>query len=458
MISVPNHLRPLNGNRYGLLLFLVCLLMVACDATKRTNTGTRTTNTSRSNANTNTGKGKSAKVDTIRWKENAIESDVVVMTDQDMPKANSYNITIFVPFDSENYSQGDLMRRGTQEHRFANYYAGIKMALDDLERDGVSLNVTVKDSEAGDFTKKLNNEEKADVIIGPYDRTQLKQTAEFCKRNNIVNISPWQSSSKITSGNAYHVQLRPNQTAYYDAIVRDAISKFPMEQIYLIGRNTSKDKGRNNYFQKTAATLKQKPEGSKPLQAYTVDPDSLINDALTFDETFLPETRNALIFPQWSSEDESFIYDCLRKLAIEKGMANITVYGMPIMIDSEKITFDYFQNLDIRVARAKWVDKNKPSVKDFRRRFFQIYNALPADDALDGYDMMTFIGSNLWKNGTKFQYVLDQDRKDYLQTSFEIQKVIDKDSRSLDNFKNINYFENRNLDIIGFQRDRLVKM
>jgi len=71
--------------------------------------------------------------------------------------------------------------------------------------------------------------------------------------------------------------------------------------------------------------------------------------------------------------------------------------------------------------------------------------------------MMMFIGSNLVKEGKTFQYKLDQDRADYLQTSFDIQKVnLDKSSQN-DNFNQIDYFENTKLDMIRFQRDRLIR-
>jgi len=457
MISVPNRQQPLSGNKLSILLFGILLLFSACKTTKKSSTSRTSTNTDRTRTTTNNSRSNKAKVDTIYWKEEKLDAEIAVMTDQNMEKKGDYAVTLFIPFNSDNYSPSSLMKKGSQDFRFANYYAGVKMALKDLEREGVSMTVNVKDSESGDFTQKLNNQEKTDVIIGPYNRTQLKQTAEFCRRNKIVNVSPWQSSSKITEDNPYHVQLRPNQTAYYDAMVTDALQNFRSDQIYVIGRDSNKDQGRIRYLQKTAAALKNMDENAKPLQVYTVDPDSLINDALTYDEIFDPLNPSVIIFPHWSSEDESFIYDCLRKLAIEKGQSNLTVYGMPIFIDSDKITFDYFQNLNIRVARAKWVDRNDPKVKDFKNRFYQTYNALPADDALDGYDMMMFIGSNLWENGNKFQHVLDQDNQSYLQTSFDVQKVISKDAKRLDNFKSVNYFENRNLDIISFQRDRLVR-
>lgn len=452
MILAQNRQQPLNGNKI-ILLLVFCLFMVSSCKTKKPLTNNQGTRTNVPQSNT---QGPKSKVDTIKWTEVILENDATVINETVKEIRGSYNIALMFPFESSRYEPSQFLNKGSSENRFANYYNGVRLALEQLESDGASFNVTVLDSESGDFTAKLESLSDQDLIIGPYNRDQLKETAAFCRKNEIVNVSPWQASSKIASDNPYHIQLRPNQTAYYDAMVKDALKKYSPSQIFMIGRETSKDRGRINYFQNTAKAILNKP-ADKPLNEYFVNVDSLINDAMTYDSIFLENKTNVFLFPQWSSEDESFLYSCLRKLAIEKGSHDFVVYGMPIMIDSDKISFDFFQNLDIHCTRAKWVDKSDPDVIAFRKRYFQRYKALPEDDALDGYDMMTFIGSNLSKEGKTFQYKLDRDRSDYLQTSYDIQKVTLKKEAQLDNFNQVDYFENRKLDMIRFSKDRLIR-
>ena len=457
MILVQNRLQPLSGNKLFLLLVLCMFLVSSCKTKKKvtSNQGPRTT-TEQTNR-----PGPKSKVDTIRWTEEVLTNSNTgsVVTTQSNPEdlRSSYKITLLIPFESSRYEPEQFLAKESAGNRFANYYNGVKLALEKLEAQGANFTVKVLDSESGDFSSKLKNLTDQDVIIGPYNRDQLKETASFCRKNEIVNVSPWQASSKIASDNPFHLQLRPNQTAYYDAMLTDALNKYNASDIYMVGRDSKRDKGRINYFQKTALAILNQKSPPKPLNEYFVDVDSLINDAITYDSIFVENKTSVVLFPQWSSEDESFLYSCLRKLAIEKGNNNFVVYGMPIMIDSDKITYDFFQNLDIHCTRAKWVDKTDAKVVDFRRFYFQRYNALPLDDALDGYDMMMFIGSNLDKYGKTFQYSLDKDQAEYLQTSFDIQKVTLDKSAQLDNFNQIDYFENRKLDIVRFMRDRLVR-
>lgn len=451
MILAQNRHLPLSGNKLAFVLILLSLLVFSCKP-KKDLVDTRSTRVITNNAT----KAKS-KVDTIQWTEEILENEISRMTDQPAELRDQYKIALFLPFSTSNFNPSDFMKKGSSEIRFANYYNGIKMALDELQAEGANLYVNVQDSESDSFEAKLNQCSDYDVVIGPYSRNRLKTTADFCKKNEIVNISPWQASSKITSDNPFHVQLRPNQTAYYAAILKDALSKYNPDQIFLLGRPDKRDKGRIGYFQKLANAEKNLPKGEKSLNEYLIEVDSLDNEALTYDELFLEDNTSVFILPQWSSEDEGFLYDCLRKLAIEKTDHSVVVYGMPIMIDSDRISFDYFQNLNIKVARAKWVDRNDPKVRSFRSNYFERFDALPVNDALDGYDMMLFVGRNLMKDGKTFQYTLDQDRDSYLQTSFDVQKVMLSGDDRLDNFNNINYFENRKLDIISFDRDRLIR-
>ena len=453
MILVQNRRQLLNGSKHLMLFFFCMILVSSCVPKKKVTSDKGPRNTSQQTSKP----GPKSKVDTIQWSEEVLANHSSILNETPKEIKSSYKVALMIPFESSRYEPKQFLAKESAGNRFANYYNGVRLALEKLESKGASFSVQVIDSEAGDFTNKLNRLEDQDVIIGPYSRAQLKETASFCRRNEIVNVSPWQASSKIASDNPFHIQLRPNQTAYYDAMIEHALDKYDANQIFMIGRDTKTDKGRIGYFQRTALDILNQKSPAKPLNEYYVNVDSLINDATTYDSIFIQDKTNVFLFPQWSSDDESFLYSCLRKLAIEKGSNDFVVYGMPIMIDSDKITFDFFQNLDIHCTRAKWVDKKDPKVEEFRKYYFQRYKALPEDDALDGYDMMMFIGSNLMKEGKTFQYKLDQDRGEYLQTSFDIQKVnLDKSAQN-ENFNQIDYFENTKLDMIRFMQDRLIR-
>ena len=114
----------------------------------------------------------------------------------------------------------------------------------------------------------------------------------------------------------------------------------------------------------------------------------------------------------------------MRKLNAEKLDVHVVVYGMPIMVETDKIGFNLYKNLNLRVALESYIDKSNYRVIDFREKYYNKYGAIPNIDAFSGYDVMSYLGTNLINHGTKFQYFLPDVEQEFLHTSYDIKSVI----------------------------------
>ncbi len=365
-------------------------------------------------------------------------------------KKEIYNLALFIPFEAKtaNASTEDISTLSTS--RFVNYYAGVKLGLEEIEKEGLRFNVQVFDSErsAELVQQKINtiNKGGVDIIVGPYEREGLQVTAEYGKENNIAVISPWLASTRVTDNNPFYVQLRPSLSSHYFEMIDHVYQHFDNEEIVLVGRDIDADKNRFRYFQKTYAALTNDPLGNE-IQEFFVSEDSLSYGMTAFNDLFMNGGRKAIILPNWSYNDEDFIYSCLRRLNIEKGQSEVFVYGMPIIFDSEKMDFDFYRNLNIRMVLSEFTDWADPRVQNFERKYFQRFWDLPTSDAYEGFDMINFIGNNLLKYGLNFHLYLEEDNSRYLQTAYDIQKVYDENDEK---FENIKYLENKHLDLIQY--------
>lgn len=365
-------------------------------------------------------------------------------------KKEVYNLALFIPFEAKvtNASTEDISSLSAS--RFVNYYAGVKLGLEEIEKEGLSFNVKVFDSERSPevVAQKINSIIKGgvDIIVGPYEREGLQVTAEYGKEHNIAVISPWLASTRVTDNNPFYVQLRPSLSSHYFKMINHIHQHFENDEIVLIGRDVDADKNRFRYFQKTYAALNNDPLDDT-IQEFFVLEDSLSYGATAFNNLFVNGEKKAIIIPNWNYNDEDFIYSCLRRLNIEKGNAEIYVYGMPIIYDSEKMDFDFYKNLNIRMVLSEFTDWADPRVQDFERKYFQRFGDLPTSDAYEGFDMINFIGNNLLKYGLNFHLYLEEDNSRYLQTAYDIQKVYDENDEK---FENIKYLENRHLDLIQY--------
>ncbi len=450
MISVLNHLPRLSGNKILFSFFAIILLLGSC--TTKT-VLQKPTSSDRVIIEKPNQPEIAETIDTVVWTE-VSEEDIAPIINEtpsapDLDKKPQYNVSLLMPLDASKLSNGGGANPDLDDNKFVNFYAGAMLAFESLEQEGVSLNVNVYDTETQDLNNLLDGYEvrNSDVIIGPRDTKELNKIATFGKEREITVVSPWKSSSKITSQNPYYIQLIPGLYDHYYKIAEHAAENFDSDQVILLGRNST-DERRFKYFQQEA-----------PFREFTVDEDSLMVGETAFDSLlFSPVQTTAFIIPNYSSKDERFIYNCLRRINIEKGTKDVVVYGMPIMKDSDRTTYNFYKSLNMHICMSKFVDQDDEEIINFERAYYAKYAALPTTDAYEGYDVMMYIGRSLNEYGRNFQFHIEDDEHDYLQTSYNLEKLFKSDDLDKDNFENINYYGNKYLDIVAFKQNAFKRL
>lgn len=453
MISVPNHRQQLNGNKLlaGCLIFLA-LCFAACGSKKKV-TDSKTVYLEADKKSEDTSKMVYPPMDTVQWTEIDLSDRYDDVLDElAMNKKDRYKIALLFPFELSNNKLSDVNQPESKLGRMTQYYAGVLMALDVLEKEGLSFDVEVMDAESGRFDSKLQSCKDADVIIGPRDTDQLAVVANFGKVNGIVVVSPWKSGARISQDNPYFLQLKTGLREHYAKMLEDALSRYSPDNIFILGRKTAMDKNYVALLQSMSAAILD-VNTMKPLREFYVNEDSLINGEAAFDSIFVENDTSCFILPHWSfSSDEDFVYNVARKLSGEKGMADVVLYGMPILYESERIKFELYRSLNMRIVRSNFVDRNSQRVRAFREAYFERYRDFPIDEAFEAYDMMMFVGRSLDAYGTAFNQFLDRDDMDLIQTRYDVRKVYAEPES--DDFEDIDYYQNQHLYILRFVDDR----
>jgi hypothetical protein len=410
-----------------------------------------------------------AEVDTLPFQEEVVT--IPELPEEDMYQKygsefrDVYRIALLLPLEPQTII-GDLQAmKADLSYRFINYYAGIQLALEDLSREGLNLEVEVISSsleynDSRKFTNRLN-QLAPDLIIGPYERDLLREVAGFGRRKSIPVISPWQSSSKITQDNPFYIQLKPDIKVFYQEMVRNIDSRFIPGQVYILGREDNQpEKNRISYLQEVHQGTAEGFTQAEPYHVFFVEEDSLSQGVTAFDSIFMdPFYKDiAVIIPNWSFRDEQFIYSCMRKLNAEKAETRVHVYGMPIIRESDKIGFHLYKSLHVKLVMDGYADRTDETVKAFRKRYLETYHALPVADALEGYDMMMFVGRNLKQHGTRFQYFLTDSLQTYLQTAYRIVPRLLEGTIEAEQFDAVDYFENGHVDVWEFDYNGFRKM
>jgi len=390
-------------------------------------------------------------VDTIIWHDISEKNPPIITKQKQnviyaegLDLKDEYNVKLLIPLNSD-------AQTFPSESRFVHFYAGALKALETLDEEDIKLNVQVIDTEEGNYKVKDNLKEiltdNTDLIIGPFEREDLKVLADECKIKSIPLVSPWQTSTKITNENPYYIQMKPNLKEHFLKLAESTSGDYQKGEVVIIGKNNKETASWIQYFQETVSTNQHI---SDFYSSYFVSTDSLNAGPSAFSRLFKNNKVKAVIIPNYSYADEDFIYSCLRRLTAEKSGRNISVYGMPILYDSDKIDFDFYNALKMKVVMSDFVDLDQGKIREFRRAYLDMYGEIPSEDAVKGYDLMLYLGRHIWKYGRNFQYYLENEASSYLQSVYNIRKARSEDSPISNDPLKFDYFENKHLDIIEF--------
>ena len=191
MILAQNLRQLLNGNKLNYVIFCICLLLLSACSTSKPVKNTRSDKKPDLHKENDPTKKTKSMMDTVDWKvvnpadEPPIKGDDVF--GPGVVKKDQYHICLLMPFtDAKQQTEYGVIKPGSKQHRFINYYGGVLMALEDLESEGINLHVDVFDSQANEKTvEELLDEREirnTDLIIGPHNRNALRKTAEFAKK------------------------------------------------------------------------------------------------------------------------------------------------------------------------------------------------------------------------------------------------------------------------------------
>lgn len=473
MISVQNHHQQLSGNKFLILLFLVVLIFSSCDIFKPAQTGTKEDivldpiTGKRKIYNKKTKKYEyfdvpTEVVDTVAWRTptaglppvketpgSTVSTSMPETDGQNIPETENldiYNVGILLPF-LTNRSSGTISSKSKLALQF---YAGVKMALADLQNQNINLNVKVFDTKANptSVNEILANPElkKMNLILGPIKKKNVKIVAEFGKAFKIPVVSPI-SPSKNGDHNPYLVQVNPSFKKHSQAIMRHILKDNDAEQVVLLVRDTPKEKRRLKYFQDARFEI-AKTSDITPMKEMIVSNISSEWTNINFEGYLNTDKKTIFVIPSW--DNEGFVNAMVRVLRIAKNRNDLAVYGMPQWMKFKKISYDYFESLNVHLSSASFIDVENPKIISFRQRFFRLYDDIPTKYAYQGYDDMMFFCKMLQKHGTQFQVELDHETDENLHSKFEFVpavRTIEIDSETYD----VDYYENEFVYILEFQ-------
>ncbi|MBK7213547.1 MAG: LysM peptidoglycan-binding domain-containing protein [Bacteroidales bacterium] len=306
------------------------------------------------------------------------ETDSIISLTEESPK----NISDFKAFD------------------FFQFYSGIKLAADSLEKSGFKANIHVYDADMeGDtlkIKKALVKSEMAhmDLIIGPVFVKSFDVAARFALKKHVNIVNPLSKRDRITEGNPFVFKAQLSDVALGAGLANHIAEHYPKANLILI-RPDLKDNV--SLYSAFLNTLKQDP-------AYNSMKVKEINYAV---ETFTavsksinPDKQNVILLFSSSRALVPNFVSMLNNLAKDK---DITLFGLPDWRELS-IETEFLVKLNYHEASTSYINYESEAVKQFVRNFRSETGAEPQQEkhAFLGYDLGWYFFSALMNYGSDF--------------------------------------------------------
>lgn len=311
-------------------------------------------------------------------------------------KKSAYNLAYILPFSLDSSQLDFLMHEdhitGYQPLASLEFYEGALLALDTLKAMGVSLNIYTYDdrkdsTETADLFSRDTLLPSMDLVLGPVFNECLKVGADFAKKHTVFLVSPLSPAGGFTDSNKYFIMANATLETQLSGLVQYILQKQPDAHFISVFRA---DQEPENSIAAAFAAVFRKASFTYPL--------ATLNEVAAA-QGIEPNLHDGKNFIFLASGDPLYADGIIRDLSGFSRNADITLLGLPSLLNIESLQLDYFETLHFQYPTAYWIDPNSPRLAAFQDAFIGQYHMKPSEYACRGYDLTLYFGYLMMQYG-----------------------------------------------------------
>jgi len=376
MTSVPNHLPPLSGNRWFLLLILA-LVAAACSP-----------------------KLQPVAVQPVKKEPEKPVAKMPEKKAETPPPPNVSTISLLLPFNLQHLPPGPPYTYVSLKKAdiAVEYYQGFLQALDSLSSLGYNYRLRVFDTrdEAAMAHSLANKPEirASNLIVGPVFPESMKSFSTAFAGASQPIVSPLSAVSPATFKNKNLITVIPPLEYHAWASAKYISDRIKPKNIFILKSGFSQE---NEYlipFKKAIDSLSNK---QVKIVSITVVHGAL---AALIPQLSASETNVFLI----ASTNQHFLTVTLRSLDTLNNTYPVTLFGHPDWKKASFLNVNILQRLNTHITTADDVNYKAANTGSFSRAYRKAYHAEPSAYSIKGFDEGWYFGQllaagDLNKNG-----------------------------------------------------------
>lgn len=327
--------------------------------------------------------------DTVPDKEEVVvlpEDTVTISPDIDTTR--TYHVAVLLPFslDQTFIDSFDHQKRTTRYQPLiaTELYEGMVLALEDLDRLGVSVKVSVIDTKNDlseiNYWLTMQDVANVDMIIGPLFPQNLASISSYAQKAGIWLVSPYSGYVALQEDNPWYLNPVPNLWAHQKTMADFLWQKDTARQLFIIHSASANDRHLG----------RQMMDHLKAMAPFTEVPPATLIEAPAngqYDSTLLSmKDTNWVIL---TSYNEVFINNVVRLLNRHTKKRPIRLMGMPGWLDQfESLRLDYLNNLSLHITKGLVMDTSSAQYDSVVQRYRNRFGFAPSANTLLGYEVM----------------------------------------------------------------------
>ena len=295
-----------------------------------------------------------------------------------------------------------------------DFYAGVLMALRDLEAEGIKATLNVYDFQEGIPSAAVL--EKNDFILGPVSTKDLTSVLERTE-GRVPVISPLdQRAADLAESHKGFIQAPSGAASQYAGLAawvkEEAAAK---DRIVLVTEKVSGSTAPAVGIREALLAADVAFEGVSWTQSEGRSLPAALTARLSKDGV------NRIVV---GSEKEAFVSDLLRNLGILQGKGyEIVLYAPSRVRNFETVDGSAYHQCTLHICPSYFADYGAEEVSAFVRAYRALFRTEPSQFAFQGYDLTRFFAGLAAKYGNRWASVLDQQAGTGLQTDFRFEKA-----------------------------------
>ena len=296
------------------------------------------------------------------------------------------------------------------------FYQGVLMALDSLNKSGYKVNLKVIDDENRPWKVRnmveKGNFKNADLIIGPFYSKVLSEISGYAYQNCIPLVSPTIKGANVIRDNPYVFKMIPSDDAMIFAMGR-YLAKSDSTNNMILHYGTGDEQKLLWRFRQGLESAGKTPVNFPAYDIYKSGSDSIRN------RLSLTRRNNLVIL----SNNQVKLAGLIRKISKWSEDAYIVGFAPNTWTGFKNLEIHHFDELRIHMPEAFYVDYERLEVQEFVQKFRKKFDSEPTSFTFRGYDLFMHFVRNLdgiKANGVEYMESVEETG---LQSSFGWKKL-----------------------------------